>query len=253
MLSFSVPLAISAVFMLASNNHLVSSFTIMAPHRPATASSIPTSTPQHLVRPNLSRYRSTATKNKSLYATIIGWDDESDSYVTTFDEPSYYDSIFGEQQTPPAGPPAPTATTFINNNLSSTSASTTVTDTLLLHNMDKIARLAVAFSPPNQPIKLEDINQIHIINVTNRYIEISVVVCDESQCVTLLVPISFRHDCSTSCSSSYSCSNSSDQCILDSIFELDIEAQHMIEHQQQQRQQEQQQEWGVGYSSALRP
>ncbi len=221
----------------------------MAPHRPATASTS-TGTPQHLVRPNLLHGRSTATKNKSLYATIIGWDDESDSYVTTFDEPSYYDSIFGEQQ--PAGPPAPTATTLINNNLSSTSASTAVTDTLLLHNMDKIARLAVAFSPSNHPIKLEDINQIHIINVTNRYIEISVVVCDESQCVTLLVPISFRHDCSTGCSTSCSSSsNSSDQCILDSIFELDVEAQHMIE--QQQREQQQQQEWGVGYSSALRP
>eukprot|EP00551_Chaetoceros_affinis_P001569 CAMPEP_0203635162 /NCGR_PEP_ID=MMETSP0088-20131115/2001_1 /ASSEMBLY_ACC=CAM_ASM_001087 /TAXON_ID=426623 /ORGANISM="Chaetoceros affinis, Strain CCMP159" /LENGTH=197 /DNA_ID=CAMNT_0050488959 /DNA_START=81 /DNA_END=674 /DNA_ORIENTATION=+ len=184
--------------------------------------------PQDLARsnlfPNLFGSRSTIATtgneghNGPLHATIIGWDDESDSYISTFDEPSYYDTMIFKEQIP-------------------TSTSTVVADTLLLHNMDKVARLAVAFSPPTHPIKLEDINQIHIINVTNRHIEISVVVCDESQCVTLLVPISFRHDCSTNCSHN----SSADQCILDSIFELDVEAQELIKLRD------------VEYNSDLRP
>merc|ERR1712038_1870856 len=188
---------------------------------PPSLGATTTSTPLKLARPNLFRSKRTITtrenqgKNAPLLATIIGWDDESDSYTTTFDEPTYYNSIFNEQ----------------------TSTSTALADTLLVHNMDKVARLAVAFSPPSHPIKLEDISQIHIINVTNQHIEISVVVCDESQCVTLLVPISFHHDCSIGCSQS----SSSDQCILDSIFQLDVEAQELIKQRD------------VEYNSDLRP
>merc|ERR550539_2257083 len=212
------------ILTICTFGHIVSSFTIkMRPPSP----------PQMLDRPNA--FRSTRTvdtvanhaektnrnKNRPLHATIIGWDDESDSYISTFDEPepTYYSygSIFNEEP--------------------QTSTYTAITDTLLLHNVDTVARLAVAFSPPSHPIKLEDISQIHIINVTNQHIEVSVVVCDESQCVTLLVPISFRCDCSAGCSHS----SSADQCILNSIFELDVEAQEVIKQR------------NGGYDSALRP
>ena len=246
MLSFLYPLAIGTTIVFPSH-HLVSSFTVkIAPpqgsHAAATIS--PSSPEQYIARPDLLYNRSSISarrsyNNRPLLATIIGWDDESDSYISSFDEPTVHGSIFAEQPS--------TATTVMNNNLSSTPAST-VTDTLLLHNMDKIARLAVAYSPSSQPIKLEDINQIHIINVTNQYIDISVVVCDESQCVTLLVPISFHHDCSIGCSDS----GSTDQCILDSIFELDVKAQHLIEQQRQQEKEQQQQSY-LGYYSDLRP
>ncbi len=131
-------------------------------------------------------------------ATIIGYDEESDSYKSTFDSP-----ILEEDDD--------TRLTF-----------TSIVDSLE-HSMDQkdsLLRLAVAFSPPDQTVRMEDVSQIHIIDVDNDHIEISAVVCDESECVTLLVPVTFPHECGVY--------ESTEECVLENIGELDVEAQHVL-------------------------
>ncbi len=96
-----------------------------------------------------------------------------------------------------------------------------------------LARLAVAFSPPDRSVKLEDIHRVHIIEVRNDHIEISAVVCDEADCLTLLVPVTFPHDCNVSDDES---SDSMEECVLDNIFELDVEAQEVLRQRQIEKQ-----------------
>ena len=158
MLSFSITLIIITMFLLHLINHLISSFTIkMAPPRQVSPAALPHQ--QHLARPNLrcSRPKSSQTNiNKHTKLTTIDWGDKSGSYMSTFDEPTYYtdDIIFCCEQS--------TSTTAMNNSHSSMPTPPTVVDTLLLHIMETILRLAVALSSPYQPIKFENINQIHI-------------------------------------------------------------------------------------------
>ena len=112
----------------------------------------------------------TTRTSSQLHATIITWDDDSGSYKSTFDEPTEEES-------------------HTYRNYLSTSMSQQIFTSIaesLRHNRDKIAslaRLVVAFSPPDRAVKLENINHIHVIKVTNSYIEISAVVCDETECV----------------------------------------------------------------------
>ncbi len=134
-------------------------------------------------------------------ATIIDWNDESSSYTSSFDEPSH--DVFGGYDST-----SYTYTSIAN----SISQSTDKTSSL--------ARLAAAFSPPDQSIKLEDITQIQVIQVSNTHIDLSAVVCDESQCVTILVPVSFQHDCDGSCDS--------EACVLNNIDKLDVVAQRVL-------------------------
>jgi hypothetical protein len=143
-------------------------------------------------------------------ATIIGWDDESDSYQSTFDSSI---DILSED--------------------TNDDDYTSIKDTLSLsaEKQASLARLAVAFAPPDQALNLENINQIQIIEVTNDHIEISAVVCEESECITLLVPVTFPHDCSTE-------HNSAEECVLDNIFELDVQAQQVLRQRTVQKAQE---------------
>ena len=139
-------------------------------------------------------------------ATIIGWDDESNSYTSSFDEPSK--GVLGGID------PWSNHFTSIADSISQNSEQTA-----------SLARLAVAFSPPEHSIKLEDITQIQVIQVSSSHMELSAVVCDESQCVTIFVPVPFQHDCSGCCDSDHS---STEACVLNNINELDVEVQHLL-------------------------
>jgi hypothetical protein len=162
--------------------------------------------------------RHTSTSNQ--HATIIGWDDESDSYISSFDEDTAIGtSILSEDDDD-------------DDSTSTQKMYTSIADSLS-HNTDKtasLARLAVAFSPPSQAVKLEDITQIQIIEVASDHIELSAVVCDESQCVTLFVPVTFHHDCG-----SLGEDESAEECVLDNLFELDEEAQQVIQRREIER------------------
>jgi len=138
-------------------------------------------------------------------ATIIGWDDESSSYTSTFDEPDH--DILGQY----------------DNSISH--GYNSIADTIS-QNSEKtasLARLAAAFAPPDQSIKMEDITQIQVIQVSSSHIELSAVVCDESQCVTILVPVPFQHDCTGSCS------DSEYECVLNNIDDLDDQAKQLLQ------------------------
>merc|ERR1712165_280947 len=76
--------------------------------------------------------------------------------------------------------------------------------------------------PSDQSIKMEDITQIQVIQVSSSHIELSAVVCDESQCVTILVPVPFQHDCTGSCS------DSEYECVLNNIDDLDDQAKQLL-------------------------
>lgn len=189
---------------------LVSALTISIAFYPNNASAF-TIQLAHLNKPHTPSIKT----NTCHQATIISWDDDTNSYKSTFDEPST-DAETNHLHMP-------------ISHLSSTAHHiyTSIADSLS-QSRDKIAslaRLAVAFSPPEQAVKLEDINQIHILKVTNSHIEISIVVCDDSQCITLLVPVGFRNDCSC-------CGDSDDatlDCVIDNISALDAEAQRILQ------------------------
>lgn len=158
-----------------------------------------------------STIRQTSSRHiSSQHATIIGWDDESDSYISSFDEDaSISASLLSE--------------------IDDSQLYTSIADSIS-HNTDQtasLARLAVAFAPPSQAVNLEDITQIQIIEIASDHIELSAVVCDESQCVTLFVPVTFHHDCG-----SLGADETMEECVLDNIFELDVEAQQVIQRRE---------------------
>jgi hypothetical protein len=138
-------------------------------------------------------------KPSPLSATIFSYDEESDSQTSSFDASS---SILDENY--------PDATSSVSTLISND-------DT----KMSSLARLAVAFSPPGQSLDLEQIRDLQIVNVDPSHIEISAVVCDEMQCVTLLVPINFPHSCGST--------TGMEECVLENIDELDEEAQGVIQ------------------------
>jgi len=85
-----------------------------------------------------------------------------------------------------------------------------------------LARLAVAFSPPEHAPRLKDITHIEIINVDEKHIELSAVVSDgQESCISLFVPVTFPHDCGDSLTGDMV----ETECVLDNIDELD----HMAE------------------------
>jgi len=142
------------------------------------------------------------TTPSQLSATIIAWDDDSDSYTSSFDEEYLCDT----------------------NNGNSYELETIAEH--LSQNGDKmasLARLAAAFSPPGQGVDLKHISKIQITAVESDHIEISAVVCDESECVTLFVPVTFPHDCNNA---------AMEECILDNIGELDVEAQQLLKQRE---------------------
>jgi hypothetical protein len=76
-----------------------------------------------------------------------------------------------------------------------------------------LARLAVAFSPAQQCLSLQDIESVEILSVNHDHIDISAVVCESDACVTVFVPVSFPNDCGSS--------SSMEECVLDNIVALD--------------------------------
>lgn len=57
------------------------------------------------------------------------------------------------------------------------------------------ARLASAFSPNGFAIDIHNINQVRCTSVNNTHLEIEAVVCDQSECSLLLVPVQFPSEC----------------------------------------------------------
>lgn len=87
-----------------------------------------------------------------------------------------------------------------------------------------LARLAVAFSPPENSLRMKDLAYVDIIDVDEKHIELSAIVSDGQQrCVSLFVPVTFPHDCDAGLGESAEA-----ECILENIDELDHIAEDKI-------------------------
>lgn len=58
-----------------------------------------------------------------------------------------------------------------------------------------LARLASSFASPEYPIEITNVNNVRCITVNESQLEIEAVVCDASQCASLLVPVTFPESC----------------------------------------------------------
>ncbi|KAL7561814.1 hypothetical protein ACA910_016393 [Epithemia clementina (nom. ined.)] len=86
--------------------------------------------------------------------------------------------------------------------------------------LDRLARLAVAFSPLERAIKLADIKQVSIISIDDRSIDIMAMLCEDDGCVSLSIPIDFPKACTES--------DDYDTCVVDNIGALDIRANEVL-------------------------
>lgn len=58
-----------------------------------------------------------------------------------------------------------------------------------------LARLAVAFSPPERALSLDQIEKVDVVCVEQDRIDIQAIICEDGGCVSLAVPIVFPHAC----------------------------------------------------------
>ena len=86
-----------------------------------------------------------------------------------------------------------------------------------------LARLAVAFSPPERRIELDAIEDVHIMCVNERSIELEAILCETHGCVSLYVPISFPHDCGPSATDEIL-----ENCVIDNLHYLELEADTVL-------------------------
>jgi hypothetical protein len=151
-------------------------------------------------------FRSTS----SLAALIYGWDGGDDS-----EEFAYTDSQFdvGMGQCSPVG-------TAVAESLS--------------YDTDKaghLARLAVAFSPPERSLTLQDIEKIHIVCVREDHIEIEAIICEDGGCVSLNIPVKFPKACDAQ-------SEWMEGCVMRNLEELDVEAESTLLIMEEEREDE---------------
>lgn len=82
-----------------------------------------------------------------------------------------------------------------------------------------LAKLAVAFSPPERRIHLSDIETVQLLKIDDDRVEVEAVICDDDGCVTLFIPVDFPHSCRGLVG------DSEEECIIENMEEL----QHVAE------------------------
>lgn len=144
-------------------------------------------------------------KQSSLHVLIYGWDgDDEDECSTEF--------ISGDE----SSSDLPTICSPVGVALAES----------IQTNPDKVgtlARLAVAFSPPERCIELDAIEDVHIMCVNERSIELEAVLCESHGCVSLYVPVAFPHDCGPAATNEIL-----ENCVLDNLHYLELEADNVL-------------------------
>ena len=130
-------------------------------------------------------------------AVIYGWDGEEEE---TEDILNTYDTMAC------AGAPASPVAAAVAESISS-------------QKVGSLARLAVAFSPPERALKLSDIEKVDVLCVSEDRIEIEAVICEDGGCVSLAVPVSFPEQCS---------GDWLEGCVMRNLDELDFEAESLL-------------------------
>jgi len=88
-----------------------------------------------------------------------------------------------------------------------------------------LALLASAFSPTGYDIDLGHINHVRCLAVDNRHLEIEAVVCDETECSSLLVPVDFVQECDISNMDDFS---GLEECVLGNVISLSGHGEELI-------------------------
>lgn len=96
---------------------------------------------------------------------------------------------------------------------------TSVAERISVEKMASLARLAVAFSPPDRCISLKDIEHVEVLCVDENHIELSAVLCEDDGCVATFVPVSFVKECE---------SEQMEECVFENIVDLDLKAQCIL-------------------------
>lgn len=156
------------------------------------------------------RIRTTMTGTTGLPALIYGWDDAADE--DTSDNAA-------------AAGGRTTMTPFDTGPHECSPTGIAVAETL---NMDanrvgSLARLAVAFTPPEQSLELDQIEKVDVICVENDHIDIQAIICEDGGCVSLAVPVRFPYSCDD---------GGLHGCVIEHLDELDTSAQSTLKQKQ---------------------
>jgi len=144
-------------------------------------------------------------------ALIYGWDGEQSEHDTSSSS-SYLDvgSGMGESCSP-VGTAVAEALSFDSD------------------KAGHLARLAVAFSPPERALALDRIERVDVICVREDSIEIEAIICEDGGCVSLSVPVKFPKDCHSSETAAM------EGCVVQNLYELDGEAGSLLKIAEQTR------------------
>mmetsp|Transcript_19585 Transcript_19585/g.29701 ORF Transcript_19585/g.29701 Transcript_19585/m.29701 type:complete len:353 (+) Transcript_19585:112-1170(+) len=84
-----------------------------------------------------------------------------------------------------------------------------------------LARLASAFSPPGFTFDLANVNDVRCSSLDNRHMEIEALVCDDTECSSLLVPVEFPEECAVD-DAGFA------ECVLRNVGRLDVAGEHVL-------------------------
>jgi len=88
-----------------------------------------------------------------------------------------------------------------------------------------LARLASAFSPPGFTIDPANVNDVRCLSLDNRHLEIEAVVCDDLECSSLLVPVTFPEECNVD-------GDGLQDCILRNVHRLDVTGETVLQERE---------------------
>ena len=92
-----------------------------------------------------------------------------------------------------------------------------------------LARLAAAFAPSDQPLDIQTLDRVSVHDVDGHHMEIEAVVCDQSDCTSVLVPVTFPHACKDGTGGSVESTESMEACVIENLEELDEQAKDSLE------------------------
>ena len=86
-------------------------------------------------------------------------------------------------------------------------------------NASILARIASAFSPQGYTIDLANIRDVRCICIDDKHLEIEVMVCDDHECSSLLVPVDFPEECNLE----------DEECIMNNVYNLNYQGNDLIQ------------------------
>lgn len=145
-----------------------------------------------------SRRDKNVDQNSMLFALILDWNDDSESSSYSYDGQQH--DIFQEEG---QGRWRAIATKLTESR----------------EKLSSFARLAVTHAPQGHAPTLSDIERVEITSVDEHHLEMCAVICEDDGCVTIFESIDFPKYCG---------SDDMEECVLDNIFELDMQAQDQL-------------------------